>query len=187
MLKRNLSVYCFPSELLDKCWLTFEGSSLASIISHGISFPIPNSGNHTAFYSTPSIPWMCNHYLKGKYKFFIVLKQHLTLWISQKSLWKQETSNVCLAHAWWKVVVIWTFEQTPRFKIIWEYHALKFFFYILMEIPCIPAGPKSCLVKKIAWSWCSEWLGSDFCCWQAQRHTFSKLLDGFPLSMRLMD
>lgn len=63
----------------------------------------------------------------------------------------------------------------------------RYFCFTSAALPCIPAGPKSCLVKKMAWSWCSEWLGSDFCCWYAQRQTFSRLLEGFPLSIKLMD
>lgn len=37
----------------------------------------------------------------------------------------------------------------------------------LMEmntVPCIPAGPKSCLVRNTAWSWCSACSGSERCC-----------------------
>lgn len=51
----------------------------------------------------------------------------------------------------------------------------------------MPVGPKPWRVRKMAWSWCSECSGSSFCCTKAQRHTFSKLRDGFPRSMRLMD
>lgn len=54
-------------------------------------------------------------------------------------------------------------------------------------LPCIPVGPKPWRVRKIAWSWCSAWSGSPFCCTNAHRHTFSRLRDGLPLSMRLMD
>jgi hypothetical protein len=54
-------------------------------------------------------------------------------------------------------------------------------------VPCIPAGPKSCLVRKMAWSWYSAWSGSRRCCVLAQRHTCSRLRDGFPRSIRLMD
>lgn len=39
----------------------------------------------------------------------------------------------------------------------------------------------------MAWSWCSAWSGSPFCWTKAQRHTFSRLRDGLPRSMRLMD
>lgn len=31
-------------------------------------------------------------------------------------------------------------------------------------VPCIPAGPKSCLVRNTAWSWCSACSGSERCC-----------------------
>lgn len=51
----------------------------------------------------------------------------------------------------------------------------------------MPVGPKPWRVRKMAWSWCSECSGSSFCCTKAQRHTFSRLRDGLPLSMRLMD
>lgn len=54
-------------------------------------------------------------------------------------------------------------------------------------LPCMPVGPKPWRVRKMAWSWCSAWSGSPFCCTNAQRQTFSRLRDGFPLSMRLMD
>ncbi len=37
-------------------------------------------------------------------------------------------------------------------------------------VPCIPAGPKSCLVRKMAWSWCSACSGSSLCWVFAQRH-----------------
>jgi hypothetical protein len=51
----------------------------------------------------------------------------------------------------------------------------------------MPVGPKPWRVRKMAWSWCSECSESAFCCAKAQRQTFSRLLEGFPLSMRLMD
>lgn len=54
-------------------------------------------------------------------------------------------------------------------------------------VPCIPAGPKSCLVRKMAWSWYSAWSGSSRCCVLAHRHTCSRLRDGLPRSIRLMD
>lgn len=54
-------------------------------------------------------------------------------------------------------------------------------------LPCMPVGPKPWRVRKIAWSWCSAWSGSLFCCTKAQRHTFSRLWEGFPRSMRLID
>ena len=54
-------------------------------------------------------------------------------------------------------------------------------------LPCIPVGPNSCRVRKIAWSWYSASPVSCFCCRKAQRHTFSRLWDGFPSSIRLMD
>lgn len=54
-------------------------------------------------------------------------------------------------------------------------------------VPCIPAGPKSCLVRKMAWSWYSECSGSRRCCVLAHRHTCSRLRDGLPRSIRLMD
>lgn len=54
-------------------------------------------------------------------------------------------------------------------------------------VPCIPAGPKSCLVRKMAWSWYSAWSGSRRCCVLAHRHTCSRLRDGLPRSIRLID
>lgn len=54
-------------------------------------------------------------------------------------------------------------------------------------VPCIPAGPKSCLVRKMAWSWYSAWSGSRRCCVLAHRHTCSRLRDGLPRSIRLTD
>lgn len=54
-------------------------------------------------------------------------------------------------------------------------------------VPCIPAGPKSCLVRNTAWSWYSKWSGSERCWEWAQRHTCSRLRDGFPCSIRLID
>lgn len=54
-------------------------------------------------------------------------------------------------------------------------------------VPCIPAGPKSCLVRKMAWSWYSACSGSRRCCVLAHRHTCSRLRDGLPRSIRLMD
>lgn len=54
-------------------------------------------------------------------------------------------------------------------------------------LPCMPVGPKPWRVRKIAWSWCSAWSRSLFCCTKAQRHTFSRLREGFPRSMRLID
>lgn len=54
-------------------------------------------------------------------------------------------------------------------------------------LPCMPVGPKPWRVRNIAWSWCSAWSGSLFCCTKAQRHTFSRLREGFPRSMRLID
>lgn len=54
-------------------------------------------------------------------------------------------------------------------------------------VPCIPAGPKSCLVRKMAWSWYSACSGSRRCCVLAHRHTCSKLRDGLPRSIRLID
>lgn len=54
-------------------------------------------------------------------------------------------------------------------------------------VPCIPAGPKSCLVRKMAWSWYSSWSGSWRCCVLAHRHTCSRLRDGLPRSIRLID
>lgn len=81
--------------------------------------------------------------------------------------------------------------QFSNFPLFWQApakkHQVQRVLLLSAALPCIPAGPKSCLVKKMAWSWCSEWLGSDFCCWYAQRQTFSKLLDGFPLSIKLTD
>lgn len=54
-------------------------------------------------------------------------------------------------------------------------------------VPCIPEGPKSCRVRKTTWSWCSAWPGS-WRCWEcAQRHTCSRLREGFPRSIRLRD
>lgn len=54
-------------------------------------------------------------------------------------------------------------------------------------VPCIPAGPKSCLVRKMAWSWYSAWSGSRRCCVLAHRHTCSRLRDGLPRSIRHID
>lgn len=54
-------------------------------------------------------------------------------------------------------------------------------------VPCIPAGPKSCLVRKMAWSWYSACSGSRRCCVLAHRHTCSRLRDGLPRSIRLID
>lgn len=54
-------------------------------------------------------------------------------------------------------------------------------------VPCIPAGPKSCLVRKMAWSWYSAWSGSRRCCVLAHRHTCSRLRDGLPRSIRQID
>lgn len=54
-------------------------------------------------------------------------------------------------------------------------------------VPGVPEGPKSCRVRKTTWSWCSAWLGS-WRCWEcAQRHTCSRLREGFPRSIRLRD
>lgn len=61
--------------------------------------------------------------------------------------------------------------------------------HLAMEntVPCIPEGPKSCRVRKMTWSWCSAWPGSWRCCEYAQRHTCSRLREGFPCSIRLRD
>ena len=58
---------------------------------------------------------------------------------------------------------------------------------IACPLPCMPEGPNSCRVRKMAWSWYSASALSGFCCRNAQRHTFSRLWDGFPSSIRDMD
>lgn len=54
-------------------------------------------------------------------------------------------------------------------------------------VPCIPAGPKSCLVRKMEWSWYSAWSGSRRCWVLDQRHTCSRLREGLPRSIKLID
>lgn len=54
-------------------------------------------------------------------------------------------------------------------------------------LPCIPVGPNSWRVRKMAWSWYSLSFVSFLCCSKAQRHTFSRLWEGLPSSMRLVD
>ncbi len=83
-----------------------------------------------------------------------------------------------------KTLHVWkTHIEHDRVENVWKSEACQ-----KPEVkPCMPVGPKPCRVKKMAWSWCSECSGSSFCWMTAQRHTFSRLREGLPPSMRLMD